>query len=106
MKRIGSVSQNLMFVFCLISDFTSNIVEMHIRTGNNSFIKDNNTIKIFILVAFVRASIVWIIIMGGYKYYKLLLVKEEHDRRYKELLLLISKLKTEAYWMEKKYGPY
>lgn len=100
MKKRGSVNQNLMFVFCLISDFASNIVEMYVRAGNNSFIKDDNTIKIFILVAFVRASIVWIIIMG-YKYYKLLLVKEEHDRRYKELLLLISKLKTEVYWMEK-----
>lgn len=100
MRRVVPVSQNLMFIFCLISDFTSNVVEMYIRTGNNSFMKDDNTVKAFILVAFVRASIVWLIIMG-YKYYKLFLVKEEHDRRYRELLLLISKLKTEVYWMEK-----
>ncbi|HSH34741.1 ATP-binding protein, partial [Schnuerera sp.] len=44
--------------------------------------------------------LVWLMIMG-YKYYKLFLIKEEHDKRYKNLLRLTSQLKTEVYWMEK-----
>lgn len=100
MEREDFLNQNSMFIFCLISDFISNMVEMYIRIGEGIFKSNSKLVKTLILVAFIRAGLVWLIIIA-YKYYKLFLVKEEHNRRYKELLLLISKLKTEVYWMEK-----
>ncbi|QQY79571.1 hypothetical protein [Keratinibaculum paraultunense] len=99
-KKNDSLKENSMFVFFLISDFISNMVEIYIRIGNEIFKSNGKLVKTLILVAFIRAGLIWIIILG-YRYYKLLLVREEHDRRYKELLLLMSKLKTEVYWMEK-----
>ncbi len=99
-KKTNSLGENSMFIFFLISDFISNIVEIYIRIGNEILKSNGKLVKTLILVAFIRAGLVWIIILG-YRYYKLLLVREEHDRRYKELLLLMSKLKTEVYWMEK-----
>lgn len=99
-KNSKLITQNRMFIIALVSDILSNIVESYIRIGNTLFDSGCEMIKVFFLVALLRASLVWLIIMA-YKYYKLFLVKEEHDKRYKNLLKLISQLKTEVYWMEK-----
>lgn len=99
-KNSKLTSQNRMFIIALVSDILANIVESYIRIGNTLFDSGCEMIKVFFLVALLRASLVWLIIMA-YKYYKLFLVKEEHDKRYKNLLKLISQLKTEVYWMEK-----
>lgn len=81
--------------FC---DFTSNVVEISIRTrisGENS-----NMIKALLIVAFVRTLVVLIILMLM-KYYNSFLVKEEHEERYRKLILLTSSFKSEIYFMNK-----
>jgi two-component system sensor histidine kinase YcbA len=98
--KFQPITHNKMFVMAALSDTFSNIVEIYIRIGKDLFTSDYEIIKILFLVGAIRAGLVWLMIMG-YKYYKLLLVKEEHDRRYKNLLRLTSQLKTEVYWMEK-----
>ncbi|GMG97452.1 ATP-binding protein [Tepidimicrobium xylanilyticum] len=94
------ITHNKMFIIAALSDTLSNIVEIYIRVGKNIFTFDFQIIRILFLVGIIRAGLLWLMILG-YKYYKLILVKEEHDRRYKNLIKLTSRLKTEIYWMEK-----
>ncbi|OHW63305.1 hypothetical protein EUAN_01690 [Andreesenia angusta] len=84
-KKYGKKSVNSMFFIMATSDLGANLVELLIRTnmGSASF-----TIEIFstlLLVAIVRASISWIVLILT-KHYGMLLVKEEHEERYKRLL--------------------
>lgn len=88
------------FIVSIAADFVSNTLETYIRIGRELFTTDYQILKMLLLVAVVRASLVWLMIIG-YRYYKLFLIKEEHDKRYRNLLQLISQLKTEMYWMEK-----
>lgn len=99
-KRFQPITHNKMFIIAALSDTLSNIIEIYIRIGKDLFIKDYEIIKVLFFVGLLRAGLVWLLIMG-YKYYRLFLIKEEHDKRYKNLLRLTSQLKTEVYWMEK-----
>jgi len=81
-------------------DFISNILETYIRIGEDLFSPDYSIIKVLLFVAILRAALIWIMVLG-YNYNKLLLIKEEHDKRYRNLLQIISQLKAEIYWMEK-----
>ena len=82
-----------------MADILSNIFELFIRNqlNNNSFDAIFSTIM---LAAVIRSCLVlalfWVI-----KYYSLFVTKEEHQRRYKELLVLTSKLKSEIYFLKK-----
>lgn len=89
-----------MFFISLVSDFSCNFLEVFIRIGSNVFTKDLEIIKALAIVAFIRAGAAWLILIF-IKYYNMLLVKGEHEERYKRLLWLTSRLKTEVYWMEK-----
>ena len=83
-------------IFCC--DFLSNIVEISIRTqivGINS-----NIIKGLLIVASVR-SLIALVILIAMKHYKSFLVKEEHEERYRRLILLTSSFKSEIYFMNK-----
>lgn len=99
-KKFKPITHNKMFIIAVISDTLANIIEIYIRIGSSLFTSNYEIIKVLLLVGLLRASLVWLMIMG-YKYYKLFLIKEEHDKRYKNLLRLTSQLKTEVYWMEK-----
>ncbi|MCF6464472.1 ATP-binding protein [Clostridium sp. Cult2] len=99
-RKFQPITHNKMFIIAALSDTFSNIIEVYIRIGRNLFTTDYGMIKILLLVGLLRAGLVWLMITG-YKYYKLLLIKEEHDKRYRNLLRLTSQLKTEVYWMEK-----
>lgn len=99
-KSNMSITYTKVFIISTIVDFISNMLETHIRIGEELFTTDNQIIKVILLIAVIRASLVWMILIG-YKYYRLFLIKEEHDKRYRNLLQLISQLKTEMYWMEK-----
>ena len=90
----------LFFIMALTAaDILSNIFELLIRNqlNSNSFDTIFSTIM---LAAVIRSCLVlalfWII-----KYYSLFVTKEEHQRRYKELLLLTSKLKSEIFFLKK-----
>jgi two-component system, sensor histidine kinase YcbA len=81
------------------ADIMSNFIELMIRNQSNikSFDEIFSTIM---LAAVIRSSLVlalfWII-----KYYSLFITKEEHQKRYKELLLLTAKLKSEVFFLKK-----
>ncbi|MZQ98907.1 MAG: GHKL domain-containing protein, partial [Acidaminobacter sp.] len=51
-------------------------------------------------VALGRTTMIWIL-LNGLRYYKILLLKEEHEARYARLVWLTAQLKSEMYWMEK-----
>ena len=81
------------------ADIMSNFLELMIR--NQSHIKSFEEIfSTIMLAAVIRSSLVlalfWII-----KYYSLFITKEEHQKRYKELLLLTAKLKSEVFFLKK-----
>lgn len=81
------------------ADIMSNFLELMIRNQSNlkSFDEIFSTIM---LAAVLRSNLVlalfWII-----KYYSLFITKEEHQKRYKELLLLTAKLKSEVFFLKK-----
>lgn len=82
----------------LVCDFLSNIVEMSIRTR----VSDMNLkiIKDLTIIASVRALIVLGVVISM-KYYRSFLIKEEHESRYRKLMLLTSGFKSEIYFMNK-----
>ena len=94
---------NLMDLFFSIffCDFISNIIEISIILGfkGSSYIM----FKDLAIIAFIRTVIAICIIML-LKYYKFLLTKEEHEERYRKLVLLTSSIKSEIYFMNKNNG--
>lgn len=97
---LGSISMNQMFFIFLANDFLCNSFEVFIRVGRNIFADNLNILKSLLVVTFIRSGLAILIIIG-FKYYRMFLIKEEHEKRYKKLLWLTSRLKTEVYWMEK-----
>lgn len=85
------------FLF-LLMDYGANLVELLLRLGLGAFsLKMQMNI---ILVAVIRTLILWIVIRG-LGHYKFTLLSQEHANRYQRLILLISKLNSEAIWMKK-----
>jgi len=91
-------SLKAIFFLIIFSDFAGNILEMYLRIGN--FVSERYVIRGIAAAAVTRAVFAALIIMS-HKYYRNLLIKEEHELRYKKLLWFTSQLKTEVYWMEK-----
>lgn len=98
--KVNKENINSIFFILVISDIFANIIEVFIRAKIelNPFPWD--IIYTLFLVAIVRSSIVWLVLNLS-KYYRMLLMKEEHEKRYKRLLWLTSQLRTEMFWMEK-----
>lgn len=87
------------FIFVTFwSDFLSNMTDLFIRTHIVNMSID--IAKVLMMVAFVRTLIIAIIILI-IKYYKSLLKKEEHEIRYRNLVLLTSNFKSEIFFMNK-----
>lgn len=84
----------------MISDLGANIVEVLARSLITTLPSTKEIGATLFLVSIVRSTIVWLV-LNSFKYYKMLLIKEEHEIRYKKLLLFTSQLKTEMYWIEK-----
>jgi two-component system sensor histidine kinase YcbA len=89
-----------LFVTLCISDFLANGIELQIHKIMGTLINWDGVFQTIILVAFIRSamSTIGFVLM---KRYKLLLIKEQHEERYKRLIGLVSLLKSEMYWMEK-----
>ncbi|KXZ40316.1 two-component system, sensor histidine kinase YcbA [Alkalithermobacter thermoalcaliphilus JW-YL-7 = DSM 7308] len=81
-------------------DFVSNFLEVLIRIENINDVDVFNVFRLLALIAFIRVVFVFLIITLG-KHYKLLLMKEEHEERYRKLILLTSSLESEIYLMNK-----
>lgn len=87
------------FVFtAFICDFFSNIIEMSIRTKVIGL--SINILKDLAIIAAVRAIIVMGVVISM-KHYRSFLIKEEHESRYRKLMLLTSGFKSEIYFMNK-----
>ncbi len=87
------------FFIILISDFICNVLELVFRYGDVT--KEVLQASVTLLViASMRATMAFTFVTV-IKYYRLLLVKEEHNERYKNLLLLTSDLKGETYFMKR-----
>jgi two-component system sensor histidine kinase YcbA len=81
------------------ADIASNFFELIIRNQIKGSLFDE-ILSMIMLAAVMRSCLVlalfWII-----KYYSLFITKEEHQKRYKELLLLTAKLKSEVFFLKK-----
>lgn len=99
-KFIESITYKNIFIISFLIDFFANMLETYLRLGQNVFYIDYKIVRSLIIVGLIRAGFVWLIVMG-YEYYKIFLIKEEHEKRYRNLLQLTSQLKTEKYWMGK-----
>lgn len=99
-KKINKEDINKQFLILAISDFTANLIEISTRIIMKTSQFHLEIITTLLLVAIIRSSIVWTI-LKGIKYYKMLLIREEHEIRYTKLLWLTAQLKLEMYWMEK-----
>ncbi len=95
-----SLNQNVFVIITIFSDFTSNIIEILIRIIYYNYTFYFDIIPSLLIVAMIRSIAVWLIIIA-IKYYKMLLLKEEHEKRYRKLLWLTMILKSEMYWMDK-----
>ncbi len=99
-KNRYSIDYNKVFLIIIISDFVSNILEVGIRLKFKFYINDINFYIILFFIAMTRATIAYAILLI-IKQYKNLLTKEEHEKRYQNIVLLISDLKSEIYFMRK-----
>lgn len=86
------------FLSVFACDFLSNVVEISIRTRVIGI--DGNMIKGLLAIALTRSLIVLTIVIA-LKHYKSFLIREEHEKRYRKLLLLTSSFKSEIYFMNK-----
>jgi two-component system sensor histidine kinase YcbA len=81
--------------FC---DFLSNILEISVILGFKGY--SYNMFQNLALIAFTR-TVIAICLILLLKHYKLLLIKEEHEERYRKLMLMTSSVKSEIYFMNK-----
>ncbi|MHC6178844.1 sensor histidine kinase [Clostridium sp. JNZ X4-2] len=91
----------LKFTFLIFfCDFISNMVEITIRAKIAGETGNSNIIKTLLVVACVR-TLITLIILIAMRCYKSFLVREEHEERYRKLILLTSYFKSEIYFMNK-----
>lgn len=88
------------FIIALsIADVASNFLELLIRNQVNGRFFEL-IFSTLMLAAVIRSCLIlalfWVI-----KYYSLFITKEEHQRRYKDLLLLTAELKSEVFFLKK-----
>lgn len=94
-KNLGRV-----FLVLIISDFGSNLLEITLRSLVNYNVAFFDSEVTLLIVGIIRSSIIWLV-MFIFDQYRMLLLRKDHEERYKKLLWLSSKLKTEMYWIEK-----
>ncbi|NLJ79366.1 MAG: sensor histidine kinase [Tissierellia bacterium] len=99
-RNAVSMTYLRIFIISVATDMISNIFETYLRLGRQLFTMGYEIGRALLLVGIIRGALVCLMVMI-YRYYRLFLIKEEHEERYRNLLQLISQLKTETYWMEK-----
>ncbi len=90
--------QNQAFPIFILVDYSANLCELLLRLGSHAL---NIQAQMgILLVALLRALIIWCI-LTVFAQYRLLLLKQNHEERYRRLLLLICRLNGEIVWMKK-----
>ncbi|GAB6086983.1 sensor histidine kinase [Alkaliphilus crotonatoxidans] len=85
------------FILLLIAaDTLANLTEIIIRQEATI----SQTIFALLLAGLIR-GLVTLLVIEALKYYKMLLVKEQHEARYKQLILLTANLKSEIFFLRK-----
>ncbi|WP_243136953.1 ATP-binding protein [Alkaliphilus serpentinus] len=87
----------MFIVMVTLSDGFANIIELLIRMDN---IEKFTGFSVIFFVAFLR-SFITILVIEVINYYEMLLMKEQHEERYKQLILLTSNLKSEMFFIKK-----
>jgi len=87
-----------LFAAIVISDYFSNITEISVKLHFMNF--KYEIFQTLIIVAFIRATIVICVILL-FRYYNFLLRREEHEERYRKLIVINSNVKSEIYFMNK-----
>ncbi len=95
-RKEENITRFLITVFA--SDLISNLMEMAVRTRIKGM--DGTIIRGLVFVAFARLLVVFGILVY-LKWYKSFLVREEHEIRYRKLMMLTSLFKSEVYFMQK-----
>ncbi|MBU3159673.1 ATP-binding protein [Clostridium frigoris] len=94
-KKTGITDLFISVFFC---DFISNVIEisimLHFKRYSYIMFQD------LAIIAFIR-TVIMICIILLLKYYKFLLINEEHEKRYRRLILMTSSVKSEIYFMNK-----
>jgi len=86
------------FTATVISDYFSNLLEVSVMLHFKDF--KYEMFQTLIIVAFIRATIVVCVILL-FRYYNFLLRREEHEERYRKLIMITSNVKSEIYFMNK-----
>lgn len=89
-----------LFLVLIVSDFGANFIEITVRGLMNYNINLYHSQVALLIVSIIRSSIIWLVLFI-FDQYAMLLLRKNHEERYKKLLWLSSKLKTEMYWAEK-----
>ncbi|WP_165613121.1 sensor histidine kinase [Paramaledivibacter caminithermalis] len=92
--------QPIFFIFLVgISDILSNISEVAVR---QEFVKTSieNILASIFTAGFLRATIAFVL-FSSIKAYNMLVLKEEHQERYNNLLLLTANMKVEVFFIKK-----
>lgn len=84
----------------LIADFFSNIVEVLFRIGIYNIAEFSDKIYILLYVALFRTLIALMVVLV-IQSYKMFLLKSEHNKRYQKLLLRVSELESELYFINR-----
>ena len=92
------LKSNLYIFPLVIIDYGANFLELSVRLGENVF--DFETQSGIFIVACLRVVISWAIVVL-FRQYHLILLKKDHEDRYRRLLIMISKLNEEVIWMRK-----
>lgn len=99
-KKDKKENINKLLPIMVISDFSANFLEIIARYIFVGFPSPLDLWYTLIVASVIRTLIAWMI-LNVVKYHGMLIVKEEHENRYKKLLWLTSQLKSEIYWIEK-----
>ena len=94
----GGKDYTRFFFTAFACDFLSNMVEMSVRTKIIGI--DARVVEGLIIVALIR-SIIVLVATVFLQNYKSFLIREEHEQRYRKLMLLASSFKSEIYYMNK-----
>lgn len=87
------------YFFCMVlCDFLSNMAEMFFRYGGH--LASSDDITGLALVALGRSALICCLLLG-FELYKSLLAREEHEERYKKLMIMVSVFRSEIYFMNK-----
>lgn len=99
-RRLGGsrLDRNRAILPLFVIDYGANLIELLLRIRLEAFTPKAQAS--ILLAAAARTAVIWCV-LTVFAHYRLLLLKQEHEERYKRLVLLISKLDGEVMWMKK-----